>query len=113
MSADAEIGLCLLLAAADGEISDEELFALTTRIGHLVGDDFTMNGLQGLVDGELTRIATMGADAYIAALPDRIPVERRGEAIRAACKVACADGLSAEEKEMLDAASTALGIALP
>ena len=34
-------------------------------------------------------------------LPERIPSERRYEAVRAACAVACADGLAPEEEEVV------------
>lgn len=106
----AEIGLCLLLSAADGEISDEELGALTSRIGELLGDDFAPARLSALVDGELSRIADAGADGYVASLVDRIPAARRQEAMEAACSIACADGLSPEEEEMLRLAGKALDV---
>ncbi|HEY8078013.1 MAG TPA: tellurite resistance TerB family protein [Labilithrix sp.] len=108
--ASAEIGLCLLFSAADGEISEAELFALTTRVGHLLGDDFPIGRLQGLVETELSTIGEMGADAYVASLAQRIEPDRRFEAVRAACKVACADGLSPEEEEMVHAACEALDV---
>jgi len=108
--ASAEIGLCLLFSAADGEISEAELFALTTRVGHLLGDDFPLGRLQGLVENELGKIEDLGADGYVATLPDRIAPDRRFEAIRAACKVACADSPSPEEEEMVREACTALGV---
>jgi len=107
---EAEIGLCLLFSAADGEISEAELFALTTRVGHLLGDDFPLGRLQALVENELSKIEDAGADGYVATLPDRIAPDRRFEAIRAACKVACADGLSPEEEEMVREACAALGV---
>ncbi len=107
---EAEIGLCLLLSAADGEISEAELFALTTRVGHLLGDDFPMGRLEGLVENELRTIEELGADGYVATLPKRIAPERRFEALRAACKVACADGLSPEDEEMVREACAALEI---
>jgi tellurite resistance protein len=104
----AEIGLCLLLSAADGEISDDELFALTTRVGHLLGDDFPIDRLGGLVENELRAIEELGADAYVSKLPTRIVIDRRAEALMAACRVACADGLSPEEEEMVRIAARAL-----
>lgn len=105
--ASAEVGLCLLLAAADGAISDDELMVLTTRIGKLLGDDF-IGGLDELVEGELIAISDGGVDHYLAKLPARIADPRRVEALRAACEVACADGLSPEEEDMLRAAGKAL-----
>lgn len=109
-SVAAEIGLCLLLSAADGEISDEELGALTTRVGELLGDDFAPSRLTSIVDGELSNIADVGADDYVAKLPERIPEARRFEAVAAACAIACADGLSPEEEEMLRLAANALAV---
>jgi uncharacterized tellurite resistance protein B-like protein len=100
-SIEAEIGLCLLFAAVDGEISEQELGALSDRLGVLLGDDFDPMLLPALVEGEMGTIEELGVDAYVARLPDRIPVERRVEAVRAACAVACADGLAPEEEEVV------------
>lgn len=107
--AAAEVGLCLLLAAADGEVSDDELLALTTRIGALLGQDFVA-GLEELVERELEDISAGGVDAYVERLPGRIPEPLRFEALRAACEVACADGLSPEEEDMLRDAGKALEV---
>jgi tellurite resistance protein len=109
-TAAAEIGLCLLLAAADGEISEPELQALTTRVGELLGEEVAFGRLERVVVGELSRMADRGADEYVAELPSRIPVERRVEALRAACTIACADGLSPEERDMLRDAARALEV---
>ena len=100
-SIPAEIGLCLLFSAVDGEISEKELAALTSRIGHLVGDDFDVMRLPALVEGELGSMEELGVDDYVARLPQRIPEPRRYEAVRAACAVACADGLAPEEEEVV------------
>lgn len=97
----AEIGLCLLFSAVDGEISDQELAALSSRVGHLVGDDFDVMRLPALVEGELGSMEELGVDDYVAKLPGRIPAARRYEAVRAACVVACADGLAPEEEEVV------------
>lgn len=106
----AEIGLCLLLAGADGEISERELSVLTTSVGRLVGDEFDPVALGLLVDEELRTIDVSGIDAYVQDLPARIPVPRRLTALAVACTVACADGLSEEEEERLREVSGALGI---
>lgn len=100
-SIQAEIGLCLLFSAVDGEISEEELAALSDRVGQLLGDDFDPMRLPGLLEGEMGSIEEQGVDDYVAKLPDRIPNERRYEAVRAACAVACADGLAPEEEEVV------------
>lgn len=100
-SIEAEIGLCLLFSAVDGEISEQELGALSSRVGHLLGDDFDVMRLPGLVEGELGSLADEGIDDYVARLPGRIPEARRYEAVRAACVVACADGLAPEEEEVV------------
>jgi uncharacterized tellurite resistance protein B-like protein len=100
-SISAEIGLCLLFAAVDGEISEKELAALSNRVGHLVGDDFDVMRLPALVEGELGSMEELGVDDYVAKLPSRIPEPRRYEAVRAACVVACADGLAPEEEEVV------------
>ncbi len=100
-SIEAEIGLCILFSAVDGEISEKELGALSNRVGHLLGDDFDVMRLPALLDGELGSISENGVDDYVAMLPARIPSERRYEAVRAACAVACADGLAPEEEEVV------------
>ncbi|MDB4939476.1 MAG: hypothetical protein JWP87_6448 [Labilithrix sp.] len=100
-SIEAEIGLCILFSAVDGEISDKELGALSNRVGHLLGDDFDVMRLPALLDGELGSISEQGVDGYVAKLPSRIPTEHRFEAVRAACAVACADGLAPEEEEVV------------
>jgi uncharacterized tellurite resistance protein B-like protein len=106
----AEIGLCLLLSAVDGEISDKELAALSARVGHLLGDDFDVMRLPGLIEGELEAISAEGVDAYIARLPGRLPAARRYEAVRAACVVAGADGLAAEEEDVVRRVCEALAL---
>jgi uncharacterized tellurite resistance protein B-like protein len=100
-SIEAEIGLCILFSAVDGEISEKEIGALSNRMGHLLGDDFDVMRLPALLDGELGSIAEGGVDDYVAKLPARIPADRRYEAVRAACVVACADGLAPEEEEVV------------
>jgi|GEM_PF-3164092 len=100
-SIEAEIGLCILFSAVDGEISEKEIGALSNRMGHLLGDDFDVMRLPALLDGELGSISEHGVDDYVAMLPERIPSERRYEAVRAACVVACADGLAPEEEEVV------------
>jgi uncharacterized tellurite resistance protein B-like protein len=100
-SIEAEIGLCILFSAVDGEISEKEIGALSNRMGHLLGDDFDVMRLPALLDGELGSISECGVDDYVAKLPGRIPSERRYEAVRAACVVACADGLAPEEEEVV------------
>ena len=108
-SIEAEIGLCILFSAVDGEISEKELGALSDRVGHLLGDDFDVMRLPALLDGELGSISENGVDAYVAKLPARIPSEHRFEAVRAACAVACADGLAPEEESMFRDVATELG----
>ncbi len=100
-SIEAEIGLCLLFAAVDGEISEQELGALSDRVGVLLGEDFDAMRLPALVEGEMGTIEELGVDSYVARLPDRIAPDRRFEAVRAACVVACADGLAPEEEEVV------------
>jgi len=99
-SVEAEIGLCLLLSAVDGEISEAEVGALSTRVGQLLGDDFDPMRLPAMLDGELEKIAALGVDDYIKALPARIGPTRRRIALEAALKVARADGLAPEEEEV-------------
>ena len=71
----AEIGLCLMLAAADGEVSDAEVGALSTRLGKLLGDNVTART-------RLTVPARPSAGPPRAHVRDRrvVPVARRGRA---------------------------------
>jgi len=109
-SIEAEIGLCLLFAAVDGEISEHELGALSDRVGVLLGDDFDPMRLPSLIEGEMGAIEEVGVDDYVARLPDRIAPDRRFEAVRAACVVACADGLAPEEEDVVRQVCAVLAI---
>ncbi|MDB4945646.1 MAG: hypothetical protein JWP97_5180 [Labilithrix sp.] len=107
---EAEIGLCLLFSAVDGDISEAEIGALSTRVGVLLGDDFDPMRLPAILEGEMGRIGSLGVDAYVAKLADRIAEPRRFEAVRAACAVACADGLAPEEEEVVRQVCGALAL---
>ena len=106
----AEIGLCLLLAAADGDVSDKEIAALSTRLGAVLGDDYPANASGILADGEIGRMGELGPDRYVATLAERIPEPRRRRALRAALVVAHADGLAPEEEGMFRDVAAALGM---
>ena len=106
----AEIGLCLLLAAADGDVSEEEIGALSSRLGTLLGDDYPALAAGVIADGEIDRMGTLGPDRYVASLASRIPEARRKRALRAALVVAHADGLAPEEERMFRDAAAALGV---
>lgn len=106
----AEIGLCLLLAAADGDVSEQEIGALSSRLGTLLGDDYPALAAGVIADGEIDRMGSLGPDRYVASLAERIPEARRKRALRAALVVAHADGLAPEEERMFRDAATALGL---
>jgi uncharacterized tellurite resistance protein B-like protein len=106
----AEIGLCLLFSAVDGDISMRELGALSSRLGVLLGDDADPLALPDLIEGEMRRIERGGVDAFVAELPKRIAPERRFEAVLAACVVAAADGLAPEEHDVLREVCGVLGV---
>jgi uncharacterized tellurite resistance protein B-like protein len=107
----AEIGLCLMLAAADGVISEREIGALSTRLGQLLGDEVTLLALEAVVQGEICALDELGPDAYLETLGARIPEHRRHLALAAAARVAFADGIAPEEAESLREAAAALGVA--
>lgn len=109
-STEAEIGLCLFIAAADGDISDHEVGALSTRLGTLLGDDFPLGELTRVVDEELRAMDALGDEAYLATLAQRIPEATRHRALRAAFRVAMADGPSEEEEEAFLTAAKALDV---
>lgn len=106
----AEIGLCLLLAAADGDVSEREIAALSTRLGTLLGDDYPALAAGLIADGELDRMSALGPDRYVESLAARIPAARRTRALRAALAVAHADGLAPEEERMFRDVAAALGM---
>jgi tellurite resistance protein len=108
----AEIGLCLLLAAADGDVSEQEIGALSTRLGTLLGDDYPAIATGVIADGEIDRMAEMGPDRYVASLAKRIPADRRERALKAALAVASADGLAPEEERMFRDCAAAMGMSV-
>jgi uncharacterized tellurite resistance protein B-like protein len=106
----AEIGLCVLLAAADGDVSEREIGALSSRLGRLVGDDCPAVALGVIVDAEIARMGQLGPDRYVQTLVDRLPETRRRAALRGALAVAYADGLAPEEERMFLDVAVELGI---
>lgn len=106
----AEIGLCLLLAAADGDVSEQEIGALSSRLGALLGEDYPALAAGVVADGEIDRMGQLGPDRYVKSLAERIPEDRRRRALHAALVVAHADGLAPEEESMFRDAAAALGL---
>lgn len=106
----AEIGLCLMLAAADGQVSEQEIGALSTRLGVILGDDASTAELWGAVEAEIRALDELGPDDYTATLAERIPPERRLSALAGALDVAFADGLAPEEEQTLRETAVALGL---
>ena len=106
----AEIGLCVLLAAADGDVSEHEIHALSSRLGSLVGDDYPALVLGMIVESEITKMGELGPDRYIRTLVERLPEARRLPALRGAQVVACADGLAPEEERMFRDVALELGV---
>jgi uncharacterized tellurite resistance protein B-like protein len=107
----AEIGLCVLLAAADGDISEQEIGALSSRLGSLVGDEFSAIALGAIVESEISKMGALGPDRYVRTIVDRLPETRRIKALRGALVVAFADGLAPEEERMFRDVADELGIA--
>lgn len=106
----AEIGLCLMLAAADGEVSEAEIGALSSRLGRLLGDDVVFTQLEDVLSAEMRALDDLGPDAYIATLVARLPAEARMPALRSALGVAFADGLAPEEEQTFREVASALGV---
>lgn len=106
----AEIGLCVLLAAADGDISEREIGALSSRLGSLVGDEFPPIVLGAIVQSEIAKMGDLGPDRYVRTLVERLPQARRSPALRGALVVAFADGLAPEEERMFRDVALELGI---
>jgi len=106
----AEIGLCVLLAVADGDVSDKEIGALSTRLGSLLGDEFPAVALGAMVDAEISKMSELGLERYVKTLVDRLPQARRAPALRGALGVAYADGLAPEEESMFRDVAKELGL---
>jgi uncharacterized tellurite resistance protein B-like protein len=106
----AEIGLCVLLAAADGDVSEQEIGALSSRLGSLLGDDYPAIALGAIVESEIDKMGALGPDGYVRSLVARLPLGRRAPALRGALAIACADGLAPEEEQMFFDVASELGI---
>jgi tellurite resistance protein len=106
----AEIGLCLMLAAADGEVSEAEIGALSTRLGKLLGDNVNARMIESYITMEIRALDDLGPDGYIATLVERLPAPQRMPALRSALGVAFADGLAPEEEETFREVASALGV---
>lgn len=106
----AEIGLCVLLAAADGDVSESEIGALSSRVGRLVGDEFPAIAIGMIVEGEITKMSELGPERYVRTLVERLPEPRRANALRGALVVASADGLAPEEESMFRDVAIELGL---
>jgi len=106
----AEIGLSVLLAAADGDISEREIGALSSRLGRLVGDEFPAIALGAIVESEISKMSELGPERYVQTLVERLPQARRAAALRGALVVAFADGLAPEEERMFRDVATELEI---
>ena len=109
-SRHAEIGLCVLLAAADGDVSEREIGALSSRLGSIVGDEFPPIVLGAIVESEISKMGELGPDRYVRTLVERLPQARRLAALRGALVVAFSDGLAPEEERMFRDVAIELGI---
>jgi uncharacterized tellurite resistance protein B-like protein len=106
----AEIGLCLFMADADGETSAEELEELKNKMQTMVASGTSEALIGALADAERGAIADQGRAGYLAKLKDRIPADRREAAFRAAVDVAFADMLTSAEDKCVRDVAAALGI---
>ena len=106
----AEIGLSVLLAAADGDVSHREIGALSSRLGALLGDAFPAIALAAIVEAEIAMMSELGPERYVATLVERLPESRRVPALREALVVAVADGLAPEEERMFRDVAVELGL---
>jgi uncharacterized tellurite resistance protein B-like protein len=106
----AEIGLCLFMADADGETSAEELEELKNKMQTVVASGTSGAMMDALADAERGVIADQGRAGYLAKLKDRIPADRREAAFRAAGDVAFADMLTAAEDTGVREVAAALGL---
>ncbi len=107
---EAEVGLCVLLAAADGDVSDGEIRALSSRLGRVLGEQFPAVALGLIVESEITKMSELGPDRYVRSIVERLPETRRMPALRGALVIAFSDGLAPEEERMFRDVATELGI---
>lgn len=107
----AEIGLCLLLACADGEISDAEVGALSAEVGALLGDLVSPYVMHEVLLAEMASLDAIGPDDYVASLAERLPRTGpvRARALANALRVAASDGLTDDERLSFREAAAALG----
>lgn len=106
----AEVGLCLYLAGADGDVSTEELAEIRGKIRAMVEKGTSDGILDTLVDAERGEIEDQGRPGYLTKLKDRIKENRREPALRAAVDVAFADVLTVEEDRCVREVVKALGL---
>jgi uncharacterized tellurite resistance protein B-like protein len=106
----AEIGLCLFLAGADGDASNEELAELKTKMKATLEAGTSDGVIDALIDGEQSAIEEAGRAAYLAKLTERIAKDRREAAFRMAVDVAFADELNVAEDTCVREVAKALGI---
>jgi len=109
----AEIGLCVLLAVADGDVSEQEIGALSSRLGTILGEAYPAMMLGAIVEAEIEKMGSLGPDRYMRSLAERLPQGRRAPALRGALAVASADGLAPEEERMFLDVAIELGIEEP
>jgi uncharacterized tellurite resistance protein B-like protein len=105
----AEIGLCLFLAGADGDASKEEIAELKKKMKDMLEAGTSEGVLDALIDGEQGAIDE-GRAGYLAKLKDRIAADRREPAFRMAVDVAFADELNVDEDKCVREVAKALGI---
>jgi uncharacterized tellurite resistance protein B-like protein len=105
----AEIGLCLLIANADGEISDEEIAELKVKI-HAHTEGQKDEEVDATIAKERAVMTEKGVDAFLASIVERIPEAKREAALRSAVDVAFADMLTSEEDGFVRKVAKALGV---
>lgn len=106
----AEIGLCLMLACADGQVSDAEVGALSARVGALLGELVSPFLMHEILLAEMASLDAIGPDDYLASLAARLPEDARPHALENALRVALADGLTEDERTSFLEAASALGL---
>ena len=90
--ANAVLELAIIMAAADGDVSEREAEQIVDVVHRLAGGPFDVSGLRGVVSVTRDRLAREGVDrrlqAAAAALPD--PAERH-QAFRIVAAIALVD----------------------
>jgi tellurite resistance protein len=109
-SHEAEVGLWMVLIGADGEITDEELAAMSEAARVRFGDRLAVGEVSVLATQAQQRIERIGARAYLHELVHDLPRSSPQAVLDTAMSIARADSLAPEERDLLRFVARELGL---